>query len=60
MSNITTCIDSSRPLSEEDKKTLEKRFNLLNEAHKNLIDPVTGKFRTMAEALEITKSNNKG
>lgn len=55
MSNITTCIDSSRPLSPEDEKILEERFKLLDEAQKHLYDPEAGKFRTMAEALEIAK-----
>lgn len=56
MSNITTCIDSSRPCSEEDKKILEDRFNLIDEARKHLIDPANGQFRTMAEAIEIAKT----
>ena len=53
MSNITTCIDSSRPRSDEDDKTLEEKFNLIDEARKHLYDPETGTFRTMAEALKI-------
>ena len=53
MSNITTCIDSSRPVSEEDLKLLDEKFKLLEEAHKHLYDPETGTFRTMAEALKI-------
>lgn len=53
MSNITTCIDSSRPVSEEDQKLLDEKFKLLEEAHKHLYDPETGTFRTMAEALKI-------
>ncbi len=52
MSNITTCIDSSRPRSEEDDKILEERFALLDKARMYLIDPATGQFRTMEEALE--------
>ena len=56
MSNITTCIDSSRTVSAEDEKILEERFALLEEAHKHLVDPTTGQFRTMAEAMEIAKS----
>ena len=53
MSNITTCIDSSRPVSEEEQKLLDEKFKLLEEAHKHLYDPETGIFRTMAEALKI-------
>lgn len=53
MSNITTCIDSSRPVSAEDQKLLDEKFKLLEEAHKHLYDPETGTFRTMAEALKI-------
>lgn len=53
MSNITTCIDSSRPISPEDEKILEERFALLEKAHKHLIDPETGEFRTIAEAMKI-------
>ena len=53
MSNITTCIDSSRPVSEEDQKLLDKKFKLLEDAHKHLYDPETGTFRTMAEAMKI-------
>ena len=53
MSNITTCIDSSRPVSDEDQKLLDEKFKLLEEAHKHLYDPETGTFRTMAEALKI-------
>ena len=53
MSNITTCIDSSRPISEEDQKILDEKFRLMDEAHKHLYDPETGTFRTMAEAIEI-------
>lgn len=54
MSNITTCIDSSRPRSEEDDKILKEKFDLIDEARKHLYDPETGTFRTMAEALKIT------
>ena len=53
MSNITTCIDSSRPVSEQDQKLLDEKFRLLEEAHKHLYDPETGTFRTMAEAIKI-------
>jgi len=53
MSNITTCIDSSRPVSAEDQKLLEEKFRIMEEAHKHLYDPDTGTFRTMAEALKI-------
>lgn len=53
MSNITTCIDSSRPVSKEDEKLLEEKFRIMDEAHKHLYDPETGTFRTMAEALKI-------
>ncbi len=53
MSNITTCIDSSRPVSEEDQKLLDEKFKLMEEAHKHLYDPETGNFRTMAEAIKI-------
>lgn len=53
MSNITTCIDSSRPVSAEDQKLLDEKFRLMDEAHKHLYDPETGTFRTMAEALKI-------
>ena len=53
MSNITTCIDSSRPVSEEDQKLLDEKFKLMEEAHRHLYDPETGTFRTMAEALKI-------
>ena len=53
MSNISTCIDSSRPVSEEDQKLLDEKFRLLEEAHKHLYDPETGTFRTMAEAIKI-------
>ena len=53
MSNITTCIDSSRPLSAEDKKILEEKFRVLDEAQKYLYDAETGTFRTMSEALEL-------
>lgn len=52
MSNITTCIDSSRPVSEEDQKILEEKFRLMDEAHKHLYDTETRQFRTMAEAME--------
>ena len=53
MSNITTCIDSSRQISEEDQKILDEKFKLMDEAHKHLYDPETGTFRTMAEAMKI-------
>lgn len=53
MSNITTCIDSSRPVSKEDEKLLEEKFRIMDETHKHLYDPETGTFRTMAEALKI-------
>ncbi len=53
MSNITTCIDSSRSISAEDEKLLEEKFRIMDEAHKHLYDPETGTFRTMAEALKI-------
>ena len=53
MSNITTCIDSSRTVSEEDQKLLDEKFKLMEEAHRHLYNPETGTFRTMAEALEI-------
>lgn len=53
MSNITTCIDSSRPVSEEEQKLLDEKFKLLEEAHRHLYDPETGMFRTMAEAIKI-------
>ncbi len=53
MSNITTCIDSSRTISAEDEKLLEEKFRILDEAHKHLYDPETGTFRTMAEAMKI-------
>ena len=53
MSNITTCIDSSRSISAEDEKLLEEKFLIMDEAHKHLYDPETGTFRTMAEALKI-------
>lgn len=55
MSNITTCIDSSRTISAEDEKLLEEKFRILDEAHKHLYDPETGTFRTMAEAMEIAR-----
>ena len=53
MSNITTCIDSSRPRSAEDDKKLDEKFALIDEARKHLYDSETGTFRTMAEALKI-------
>lgn len=53
MSNITTCIDSSRPISKEDEKLLEEKFRIMDEAHKHLYDPETGTFRTMSEAMKI-------
>jgi len=53
MSNITTCIDSSRPISTEDEKLLEKKFDLIDEARKHLYNSETGEFRTMAEAMSL-------
>lgn len=58
MSNISTCIDSSRPLSTEDEKILEERFALLNEASKYLLDPESGEFRTIAEAIKLASTYN--
>lgn len=58
MSNITTCIDSSRPISTEDEKILEEKFNLIDEALKHLYDPETGTFRTMAEAMELVRKHH--
>ena len=55
MSNITTCIDTTRPRTAEDDKILEEKFNLIDEARKYLYDPETGTFRTMAEAMEIAR-----
>jgi hypothetical protein len=56
MSNITTCIDSSRPRSEEDDKILDEKFKLIDEARKHLYDPESGTFRTMAEAIKIVSN----
>ena len=53
MSNITTCVDSSRTINAEDEKILEERFALIDEARKHLYDPATGSFRTMAEAVKL-------
>ena len=53
MGNIKTCVDTSRELAAGDDKILEEKFKLIDEARKNLYDPETGKFRTMAEAMEI-------
>ena len=55
MGNIKTCVDTSRMRTTEDDEILEAKFDLLDEAHKHLFDPPTGKFRTMAEAIEIAK-----
>jgi len=55
MGNIKTCVDTSRQLAPGDDKILEEKFDLLDEARKNLYDEKTRKFRTMAEALEIAK-----
>lgn len=59
MSNITTCVDSSRGLSPEDEKLLDEKFALMDKARKNLVDPETGRFRTIAEAMEIAKNGKK-
>ena len=55
MGNIKTCVDTSRHLADGDDKILEEKFELIDKARKNLYDPETGKFRTMAEAIEIAK-----
>ncbi len=55
MGNIKTCVDTSRQLADGDDKILEEKFELIDEARKYLVDPETGKFITMAEAIEIAK-----
>lgn len=59
MSNITTCIDSSRPRSDEDDKILEEKFSLIDEARKYLYDPEAGQFRTMAQAMELAALHSR-
>lgn len=58
MGNIKTCVDTSRIRTNEDNDILEAKFDLLGEARKHLIDPETGNFRTMAEAIEIAKKRD--
>ena len=58
MGNIKTCVDTSRIKDAGDDEILEKKFALIDKAHKYLYDPETGKFRTMAEALEMARRNS--
>ena len=59
MGNIKTCVDTSREKSLDDDMILEERFRLLDNARSRLYDPETGSFRTMAEAMEIAKTEKR-